>query len=256
MKNLQASIKARLLNLAKAEGKDFVLISRLYMQEGVLRRIGLSEYAGSFCLKGGLLLYSISGFTSRPTQDIDLLGSNIPHEEAKIRDILKEILSIQVKDGLLFSTSTMTLQDIIEGADYNGQRLKVECRLGTIRTNLKLDIGFGDVIYPGPLHMDYPTLLDARNSRMKDFYDIYDLLTKHDIQLSTLNKAIKLTIQQRKTHTPESPAIFRESFAENPRNLQLWQSFLSRIKADNIEFSLVIQTIRRQLEPIYQEMLK
>jgi len=208
MKNLQASIQGRLLNLAKAEGKDFVLISRLYMQEGVLRRIGLSEYAGSFCLKGGLLLYSISGFTSRPTQDIDLLGSNIPHEEAKIRDILKEILSIQVEDGLLFSTATMTLQDIIEGADYYGQRLKVECRLGTIRTNLKLDIGFGDVIYPRPLQMDYPALLeaqsfkiyvyslesviaekfdamivlDARNSRMKDFYDIYNLLTKHDIQ--------------------------------------------------------------------------
>ncbi len=158
MKNLQASIQDKLRNIGKAKGLDFVLVSRLYMQEGVLRRIALSQFAMSFCLKG---------------------------------------------------------------ADYHGQRLKVECRLGTIRTNLKVDIGFGDVIYPGPLQMDYPMLLqtdsfkisayslesviaekfdamivlDARNSRMKDFYDIYNLLTKQNIQPSTLNKAIKLTIQ-------------------------------------------------------------
>ena len=282
MKNLQASIQAKLRNLAKTKGLDFVLVSRLYMQEGVLRRIALSKFAMSFCLKGGLLLYSISGFTSRPTQDIDLLGSNIPREEAKIREIFKEILSIQVEDGLLFTTETITLQKITEGADYHGQRLKVECRLGTIRTNLKLDIGFGDLIYPGPLQMDYPTLLqtnsfkisayslesviaekfdamivlDARNSRMKDFYDIYNLLTKHNIQPSTLNKAIKLTIQQRNTNTPKSPAVFQESFANNPRNLQLWDAFLSRIKADVIDFSFVIQAIKERLEPIYKEILK
>ena len=282
MKNLQASIQAKLRNIAKAKGKDFVLVSRLYMQEGVLRRIALSRFAMSFCLKGGLLLYSISGFTSRPTQDIDLLGSDIPHDEVTIRAIIEEILSIQVEDGLLFRTETITLQKITEGADYHGQRLKVECRLGTIRTNLKLDIGFGDLIYPGPLQMDYPTLLetnsfkisayslesviaekfdamivlDARNSRMKDFYDIYTLLTKHDIQPSTLNKAIKLTIQQRNTNTPKFPAVFQERFAEDPRNLQLWDAFLSRIKADVIDFSSVIQVIKESLEPIYKEMLK
>ena len=100
MKNLQASIQAKLRNLANAEGKDFVLVSRLYMQEGVLRRISLSMFAESFCLKGGLLLYSISGFTSRPTQDIDLLGSNIPRKEEQIKDIMEEILLIQVDDGL------------------------------------------------------------------------------------------------------------------------------------------------------------
>ena len=282
MKNLQASIQAKLLNLAKAEGKDFVLVSRLYMQEGVLRRISLSRFAESFCLKGGLLLYSISGFTSRPTQDIDLLGSNIPREEDKIKDIMEKILLIQVDDGLIFTTGKMVLREITEGSEYQGQRLKVECKLGNIRTNLKLDIGFGDVIYPGPVQMDYPTLLknnnfkitayslesviaekfeamivlDARNSRMKDFYDVYDLLTMTRIKTSSLSKAIKLTIQRRKTNIPKSPAIFQENFANDPRNLQLWNAFLSRINADGIDFSLVIKTIRAKLEPIYRELRK
>ena len=283
MKNLQASIQAKLRNLANAEGKDFVLVSRLYMQEGVLRRISLSMFAESFCLKGGLLLYSISGFTSRPTQDIDLLGSNIPRKEEQIKDIMEEILLIQVDDGLVFTTNTMILREITEGADYQGKRLKVECKLGNIRTNLKLDIGFGDIIYPGPVQMDYPTLLknntfkitayslesviaekfeamivlDSRNSRMKDFYDVYDLLTMtSQIKNSSLSKAIKLTLQRRKTNTPKSPAIFQESFANNPRNLMLWNAFLSRIKSDDIDFILVMKTIKDRLEPIYRGIIK
>ncbi len=73
MKDIAASIQARLKNFSQKTGLDFVLTLRLYMQEGLLRRISLSSYNHSFYLKGGLLLLSISGFTGRPTQDIDLL---------------------------------------------------------------------------------------------------------------------------------------------------------------------------------------
>ncbi|AHC15639.1 nucleotidyl transferase AbiEii/AbiGii toxin family protein [Salinispira pacifica] len=248
MNNITDSVKARLRNLARKEKKDYVLITRLYMQEGILRRIGKSKYSESFCLKGGLLLYSISGFTSRPTMDLDLLGINIPSGEDKFRSILTEILSIEAADGLVFDTDSLKLQEIIEGADYHGQQLKVLCRLGSIRTNLKLDIGFGDTIYPGPVQMEYPALLetdpikisayslesviaekfdamivlDARNSRMKDFYDIYDILTNHRIDQAILEEAIRLTINTRRTILPEAPAIFQDAFSSDPRNQQLW----------------------------------
>ena len=169
MKNLTDSIQARLRNLARQEKKDFVLVSRLYMQEGILRRIGSSAYAESFHLKGGLLLYSISGFKSRPTLDIDLLGSNIPRDEGLIRTILSEILSSKQEDGLSFDTQSMSLQGITERADYHGQRLKVLCRLGSIRTNLKLDIGFGDIVFPGPIQMEYPTLLGSESFKISAY---------------------------------------------------------------------------------------
>lgn len=159
MKNIAASVQARLRNLARKEKKDFVLISRLYMQERILHRIGSSKYADSFCLKGGLLLYSISGFTSRPTMDLDLLGMNIPGDEEQYSTIISDILSIEIDDGLSFDIDTMVFQGITEGADYQGQRFKVPCNLGSMRTNLKLDIGFGDIVFPGPVAMKYPVLL-------------------------------------------------------------------------------------------------
>lgn len=282
MNNIADSAKARLRNLARKEKKDYVLITRLYMQEGILRRIGISQYSESFCLKGGLLLYSISGFTSRPTMDLDLLGINIPRREDKFRTILTEILSIETADGLVFDIETLKFQEIIDGADYHGQQLKVLCRLGSIRTNLKLDIGFGDTIYPGPVHMEYPTLLetesirisayslesviaekfdamivlDARNSRMKDFFVIYDILTNHRIDKTALEEAIRQTINTRRTILPAAPAIFQDDFSSDPRNLQLWKGFLNRIKAEEIGFAKVMNKITGQLYPIYNSLKK
>jgi predicted nucleotidyltransferase component of viral defense system len=282
MNNIAESVKTRLLNLARKEKKDYVLITRLYMQEGILRRIGISKYSDSFCLKGGLLLYSISGFTSRPTMDLDLLGINIPSGEDKFRSILTEILSIEAADGLVFVIESLKFQEIIEGADYHGQQIKVLCRLGSIRTNLKLDIGFGDTIYPGPVQMEYPTLLetdsiqisayslesviaekfdamivlDARNSRMKDFYDIYDILTNHKIDQTALGEAVRLTFKTRKTILPENPAIFQHWFSSDPRNLQLWKGLLNRIKVEEIGFAKVMNKVTGKLYPIYINLKK
>lgn len=96
--------------------------------------------------------------------------------------------------------------------------------------------------------------LDERNSRMKDFYDIYDILLNQNIESSVLQEAFRLTFQRRQTNLPASPAIFHESFIVDLRNLQLWTAFLTRIKAEEIPFSKVLNTIRTHLESIYQEM--
>ena len=218
------------------------------MQEGVLRRIASSGYAEAFILKGGLLLFSISLFKSRPTKDIDLLGKNMPGDDLHLKQTMKEILSIQIEDGLVFHTDDIELESITEGAEYQGQRLKVQCNPGNIRTVLKIDIGFGDRIYPNPVMMTYPTLLnsfgvtllayslesvvaekfeamivlDARNSRMKDFYDIHEILSKHHIADDSLVEAIRLTLQTRRTNLPDAPAIFTDDFRKNDRNIRMW----------------------------------
>ncbi len=214
--------------------------------------------------------------------DLDLLGLNIPRGENQFRSILTEILSINSEDGLLFDIDSLNLQEIIEGADYHEQQLKVLCRLGSIRTNLKLDIGFGDTIYFGPVKMEYPTLLDtesirisayslesvvaekfdaiivldARNSRMKDFYDIYDILTNHRIDAAALEEAIRLTFNTRRTILPAGPAVFQDDFSSDQRNLQLWKGFLNRIKSEPIDFATVITEITKQLLPIYKSIRK
>ena len=280
MKKSIASIQARLRQIAISESKDFVLIIRLYMQEGVLRRISRSKYADSFYLKGGLLLFSLSGFKGRPTKDIDLLGSKIPGDQTQIKRIVSQILAIPAEDGLIYAIDSMTLEEITEGADYQGQRLKIECHLGNIRTNLKIDIGFGDVIFPEPMQMEYPTLLesesiivsayslesvisekfeamialDARNSRMKDFYDIHGILSTRTIDQKSMEEAVRLTLKTRQTFLPAAPAIFQETFASDPRNQQLWTAFLEQIKTDPIEFQKVLSVIKKNLLPIYRKI--
>jgi hypothetical protein len=252
------------------------------MQEGLLRRISHSAYNHSFCLKGGLLLLSISGFSGRPTQDIDLLGTHIPGDEKYLRKIMTNILSNDMNDGLIFKTETIKFEDITEGAEYHGKRMKISCYLGNMNTNLKVDFGFGDTVYPAPVEMYYPELLnqggfliysypleaviaekfdamialDTSNSRMKDFYDVYKILKEQDVSHTTLAESIKQTLRTRGTVLPESPAIFSDKFRTDSRNLGLWKAFLRRMKAEEIDFQIVISEIKKHLEPIYKTLLK
>ncbi len=195
--------------------------------------------------------------------------------------MLKETLSLQIDDGLLFHPKTMAVEAITEAANYPGQRVKITCTLGSIRTVVKLDIGFGDVVYPGPVQMEYPMLLqseafeiyayslestiaekfeamiilDARNSRMKDFFDVYELITRNDLPEDSLKEAILRTMRVRNTPTPENPAVFSREFAESLRNHQLWQAFLKRTKVEGPDFSEAVRAIRSRLEPIYRDIV-
>ncbi len=282
MKDIIASIQARLKNFSRKSGLDFVLTLRLYMQEGLLRRISHSAYKHSFYLKGGLLLLSISGFTGRPTQDIDLLGTDIPGDDDYLRKTMTNILGNDMNDGLIFKTETIKFEDINEGAEYHGKRMKISCYLGNMNTNLKVDFGFGDTVYPEPVEMNYPELLnqdvffiysypleaviaekfdamialDSSNSRMKDFYDIYKILKEQDVSKTSLAEAIKQTLRTRGTVLPENPAIFSDEFRAYSRNIGLWQAFLRRIKAEEIDFQIVLTEIEKHLEPIYRTLLK
>ena len=93
--------------------------------------------------------------------------------------------------------------------------------------------------------------LDQRNSRLKDFYDINSILYYHKIDPKTLKEAIKLTFLRRQTVLPEAPAIFQNTFGIDPRNLLFWKAFLNRIKADPLDFKLILDNIKEHLQPIY-----
>ena len=89
---------------------------------------------------------------------------------------------------------------------------------------------------------------------MKDFYDIYNILINKEINNDKLKGAIRQTFEKRQTKLPQKPAIFQNSFNSDPRNIQLWKAFLNRIKADQIDFSLVMKKLQENLYPIYQQM--
>lgn len=97
-KNMYASIKARLLDIARERGVDYNTLTRLYFQERFLDRLSKSRYSENLYLKGALLFMAYEMTPGRLTQDIDFLANDIKNESSELRKIFTEILSIDIDD--------------------------------------------------------------------------------------------------------------------------------------------------------------
>jgi len=280
-KNIAASVMGRLKNISKELNIPFNLAMQLYAQERFLYRLSKSEYKDNFLLKGGLLLYSMDQFKGRPTKDIDFLLKNQNNNPNNIKKIIKKIIKIKVEDGISFDLNKIKSRSINEGANYKGQRIKIVTLIGNARVHLQIDIGFGDVVVPEPVKIQYPKLLDfdgpeiiaysletviaekfdamislaLLNSRMKDFYDIFQLMFKKKYESEVLKKSIKETLKKRNTKLDSDLLVFSERFKNDPQKNKQWQLFLKRIKKDNLSFDFVVNNIEKFLRPIYNSIL-
>ncbi|BED92912.1 MAG: nucleotidyl transferase AbiEii/AbiGii toxin family protein [Candidatus Paraimprobicoccus trichonymphae] len=277
-----ASIKAKLKNLAIKENKQFDYLLTLYFIERLLYRVSISKYSKNFVLKGGLLLYTILDEKARATKDIDFLAKQINNELKELKSIFNEICDVESDDAIIFDKSTIISERIKEDADYEGVRIKVLAYLEKTRKMFLFDIGFGDVVIPKPVEMEYPSLLNKENSRifayslesvisekfeamiylaelnsrMKDFYDIYSLCKNFDFDGKILQKAITETFNRRKTILPENPTVFSNKFPDLKEKQLQWTAFKKRIKfASDAEFYDVLSKIRIFLFSIYNCIL-
>jgi len=282
-RNIPASVAERLKNIARQSGKAFDALILLYFQERFLHRLSISGFHDRFVLKGGLFLYSQSGFKSRPTKDIDFLAKQIANDLERLRDSFVSVCSIEVpEDGVVFQVDGMTTERIKEDADYEGVRVKVIVTLGRIRKTLQFDIGFGDIVVPKPQWIAYPVLLrmepprvlayskesviaekfeamislSVMNSRMKDFYDIFTLMSE-EYDGRVLYEAIFETFQHRGTIIERDHPLFSESFARDEGRIRQWHAFLKRIgDLDFADFETVMDGISTFLEPVYHCVLR
>ena len=148
---------------------------------------------------------------------------------------------------------------------------------------MQIDIGLGDVVVPDPLkYIEYPVLLSDSdvpvilayspetliaekfqamielslvNSRMKDFYDVYKVLTSGNFNLNSLEESIKATFFNRITYYTENHSLFSSEFVTNPNRLQMWRAFLNKIGQDEtLSFSQVMDTITINLKPIWDRL--
>jgi predicted nucleotidyltransferase component of viral defense system len=282
IKDIAASVRTRLLNISKSQGKPFEQVMTLYMLERFLYRLSISKYRTNFILKGGLLLYVLAEEKSRPTKDIDFLARQISNEINNIAQVFSDICLITCNDGLKFDGENLITENIKEDADYQGVRIRINCHLGQAKKTLHVDIGFGDIIVPKAEEMDYPVILEMdhpdilaysiesviaekfeamvslaqANSRMKDFYDIYTILSTREFDGRVLYEAIFETFQNRGTNLDKTPVAFNESFyLENLKQGQ-WRGFLRRIgRTGDLEFEKVCIRIKEFLEPLYTCLL-
>lgn len=253
--NLEASVRQRLLTLSRIRNEDFDYILRRYALERLLYRLAKSEYADKFVLKGAVLFTAWSKSIHRPTRDLDLLGYGDTSED-RVRDVFSKICQVIVEaDGLKFDVSSIQIAEIREEQEYQGQRVKLTAKLGTIRIPVQVDIGFGDVVTPAVENIDYPTLLDFPaprisaypretviaeklqaivslgmfNSRMKDFYDLWIISKQFSFQGDVLIEAIRATFKRRSTQIPgTTPVAFTEEFATDVDKSTQWRAFLRR----------------------------
>jgi len=231
--NVAASVHARLLNRAKAEGRPFNELLQYFAMERSLYRLSRSEHAERFVLKGALMLQFWGGPLSRATKDIDLLGqSAMPVEE--LVEIIRSCLGVAVDDdGLSFDLQQVAGEEIRLAVNYNGVRIRCHAGLGNACVALQVDVGFGDVITPGAQPIEYPTLLDfdaprllgytpetviaekleamvvldMANTRMKDFLDVWILAQGCSFTGQILAQAIEATFHRRRTGLPESTPV-------------------------------------------------
>ena len=276
LKNVSASVKQRLLNLARAEKQSFNELLQYYAMERFLYRLSQSPYSKNFILKGALLLrvWHLSEF--RSTMDIDLLGRT-RNEEQEIISQFKEILLIDnISDGLLFDLTSIKAERILEEVEYKGIRILFKGTLEKAKVSMQIDIGFGDIVFPGPDEAELPTILNfpapcllcysressiaekfesmirhrELNSRMKDFYDIWSLSQQFEFDSSKLSEAIRLTLKNRETELPQRLPAFSEIFIQTKQTQ--WSAYRRKKRLENspTNFANVVLQIKKFLEPI------
>lgn len=285
VKNIVHSIKARLLNASDHNNRRYQQLLVRYMQEGFLRRLSMSPYSRKFILKGGALLYAFDEFLPRPTLDIDFMGTGISNDKSSIIDAFKEIAEITVEDdGVVFIADSIDASDIAVEKKYPGVRITVEAHLDTVVKELTFDIGFGDVIKPRPLSMEYPvifpemnapqliaysletvvaekfqTMIDRgeANSRMKDYYDLYRIILSHKFDEDDLLSAIIATFDNRKTEYIPNHQLFSDGFANNPLLVQRWNNYRRKLEdIKDVSFDTVMMVIGNFMKPYWEKLQK
>lgn len=282
IKNVAASVRAKLINHAKAVGRPANDVFLRYGMERFLYRLSKSDYRNRFVLKGALMLVAWRAPSIRPTADIDLLG-RIRNDPDLVVEAVRAICDQAVEvDGVQFMASTVHQEPIAEEAEYQGLRVRFEGRLDTIRLHMQIDFGFGDVVSPSPDELEFPTILDqpapriltypretsiaekfhvmlfrqTLNSRMKDYYDIWLLSQSFTFDGGRLSGAIANTCKARSTPIPPQVTGFQESFAEDISKIAQWRAFRRQAGLTDAPelFADVVQAVAEFLEPVIQKL--
>lgn len=275
------SVKDRLKNKSVISGKTFQDALIAYGLERTVYRLSISEYVDRFTLKGGIFLYALfDGEFSRATRDIDLLAMNLPNTIEDIKTVFEKIFSIDCDDALQYDLCTLEVKNITEFKEYHGVNVSVIAYLDKTKVPISIDIGFGDVVYPSRVKMEFPVLLSMEapeiyaysissvisekfeaivslgdaNSRYKDFYDIYFLADSYNLDGTELKEAIKATFEHRKTGFSDIFA-FTDDFITSEIHQRRWHAFTKKKKTLlNVELLEVIDVIKAVLLPIVESI--
>lgn len=284
--NTAASVQARLLNQARKSGEEFELTLVRFAAERLLYRLGASAARNRCLLKGASLLAVWLPDPYRATRDVDVLASGAV-DEAAIRSLIAEVCDLPCpEDGLRFDLSELAIETIRPEEEYSGKRARFRAFLGNARIAVQLDIGVGDAVVIEPEEVTYPTLLPAlppprlrayprevtvaekfeamvkletRNSRMKDFHDVWALSDAFAFDGETLQRAVAACFERRGTPwTDEAPRVLTTAFYQAPELETRWRNYLAAgavLVPPPAQFGTIGERITEFLGPVRQRIL-
>ena len=288
VKDVAASVRDRIRLIHRRTGLDYNPLITRYYQERLLKRMELSAYADNFMLKGGFLLYVLAVEENwpiaRPTQDIDFRAQNLANDAGKMRAVFTTICSIDLNDGIVFHVDEMRVRTITEHKDYPGVEIRIPASLGKSQDWMQIDIGFDDIVTPGPWEMELPVLLadmepprvkaysvetvvaekfeamiylSTESGRLKDYFDIHQCARVNRFDGALLQQAIRNTFRKRRTPFLPDPPIFQpEYFADPDRQRRHWSPLVRRVKGAPTEFADVVVVVGDFVLPIHDACVR
>ena len=279
--DVAASVRARLLHLAKQSGEEFERTLVRFAAERLLYRLGASAARDRCLLKGASLLAVWLPDPYRAPRDVDVLASGAVDDEA-IRSLVAGICAVPCPDdGLRFDLSELVVETIRPEEEYAGKRARFRALLGNARIAVQLDIGVGDAVAVEPEEVTYPTMLSTLqpprlrayprdltvaekleamvklgtlNSRMKDFHDVWALAGAFAFDGETLQRAVAACFERRGTPwSGERPRVLATAFYQAPEMAARWRSYLAAgavLVAPPAQFSSIGERIIEFLGPV------
>jgi predicted nucleotidyltransferase component of viral defense system len=264
--NLAKSVKDRLLDIARKDGRAFDVLLVRFALERLLYRLSVSEHRERFVLKGGMLVTTWIDDDNRVTRDADFLGHGDADPDKLIADF-RAIMLLEGEDGLVFDTDALGATAIREESEYGGVRIRTVAYLERTRVPVTIDIGFGDAMADANQQLDYPTLLDlpvprirsyppatvvaekfqamvalgVLNTRMKDYYDLWAIPRNVTLTPEQLDAAIEATFKRRATAIPaERPPGLSMEFIQDEAKQRQWRAYANAIELKGVDLGIVV----------------
>lgn len=275
-------LKGKIKSFSEKNNLKAQEVLQMYFFERFLTRLEKSKYRANFIIKGGFLISSIIGIQNRTTMDIDTTIKGLPVKDEIIKEIILEILNIEVNDGIEFVLGK--IENIREISEYENYRLHLTANFEKIKNPLKIDITTGDVIIPSEIEYSYETIFKEKlnilvysletliaekyetiikrnitTTRLRDFYDIYMIfkLKNDKINVNNLKQAIQETAKNRNSMEEilESKEILEDIKNDEYLNKQ-WNIYKNENKyVDNIQFSEILKLLNKIADIIQVDLL-
>lgn len=265
-------LKAKIKNLALKNHVPAQAVLQNFMLERLLERISLSKYKDMVILKGGMLIASMVGISSRTTMDMDATLRGYPLTEKAIEEALSEICAIPLGDEVSLELDHIT--PIREDDDYGGFRVAIIAKYESINTPLKIDITTGDIITPDAIRYAFQSNFENKkievwaynietilaekvetilrrsvlNTRPRDYYDVYIIMKtqRRAINKNLFRTALNATAQKRTSLAAlRDQDIILQSIQTDTIMRQRWERYCKEnYYANGIEFDVVIGILK------------